>query len=145
MYLFLLFSIWGNVLPFYPTNSPKMKIFLKRKKCLDTSSFNKSVPEIMIICFTVPEIWHMTDLIVIFHFGLLFALLPLAFFILNTILSFLSTSATKWQNFKMCHTTHRCIISVFQTFLQFSMQFFNHFNFYFCFSFLVLIFFTSVK
>ena len=29
----------------------------------------------MIICCTVPEIWHMTDVIVIFHFGLFFALL----------------------------------------------------------------------
>ena len=31
----------------------------------------------MIICFTVPEIWHMTDVIVTFHFGLFFGLLPL--------------------------------------------------------------------
>ena len=30
----------------------------------------------MTICYTVPEIWHVTDVIVIFHFGLLFALLP---------------------------------------------------------------------
>ena len=30
----------------------------------------------MIICCIVPEIWHMTDVIVIFHFGLFFALLP---------------------------------------------------------------------
>ena len=30
----------------------------------------------MIICYTVPEIWHVTDVIVIFHFGLFFALLP---------------------------------------------------------------------
>ena len=29
----------------------------------------------MIICYTVPEIWHVTDVIVIFHFGLFFALL----------------------------------------------------------------------
>ena len=28
----------------------------------------------MIICYTVPEIWPMTDVIVIFHFGLYFAL-----------------------------------------------------------------------
>ena len=26
----------------------------------------------MIICYTVPEIWHMTDVIVIFHFGFFF-------------------------------------------------------------------------
>ena len=30
----------------------------------------------MITCYTVPEIWHMTDVIVIFHFRLFFALLP---------------------------------------------------------------------
>ena len=30
----------------------------------------------MIICYTLPEIWHVTDVIVIFHFGLFFALLP---------------------------------------------------------------------
>ena len=30
----------------------------------------------MIICYTVPEIWCMTNVIVIFHFGLFFALLP---------------------------------------------------------------------
>ena len=29
----------------------------------------------MIIGYTVPEIWHVIDVIVIFHFGLLFALL----------------------------------------------------------------------
>ena len=30
----------------------------------------------MIICHTVPEIRHMTDVIVIFYFGLIFTLLP---------------------------------------------------------------------
>ena len=30
----------------------------------------------MIMCYDVPEIWHVTDVIVIFHFGPLFALLP---------------------------------------------------------------------
>ena len=40
------------------------------------SSFNTSVPKIMMICFFVPEIWHLTDVIVNFHFGLLFSLLP---------------------------------------------------------------------
>ena len=32
--------------------------------------------KIMIICFTVPETWRMTDVIVIFHFGQFFALWP---------------------------------------------------------------------
>ena len=30
----------------------------------------------MIICYTVPDIWQVTYVIVIFHFGLLVALLP---------------------------------------------------------------------
>ena len=30
----------------------------------------------MIIGYTVPEMWHVTDVIVIFHFGLHFSLLP---------------------------------------------------------------------
>ena len=29
----------------------------------------------MIICYTVLEIWHVTDVIVVFHFGPFFALL----------------------------------------------------------------------
>ena len=32
------------------------------------SSSNTSVPKIIIICFTVPEIWRVTDVIAIFHF-----------------------------------------------------------------------------
>ena len=40
------------------------------------SSFYTSVPKIMIIWYIVPEIWHVTDVIVIFHFGLFFALSP---------------------------------------------------------------------
>ena len=30
----------------------------------------------MIICYTVPEIWHMVDVIVTYNFGLFFAFLP---------------------------------------------------------------------
>ena len=29
----------------------------------------------MIACYTVPEMWHVTGVIVMFHFGLFFALL----------------------------------------------------------------------
>ena len=46
------------------------------KKSLEVPSFYKSVPKIMTIWITVPDIWHTTDVIVIFHFGLFFALLP---------------------------------------------------------------------
>ena len=39
------------------------------------SSYYTTLPKIMIICYNVPEIWCVTDVIVVFHFGLLFALL----------------------------------------------------------------------
>ena len=62
-------------LPFYPPNNPKNQNFEKLKKSLDILSFYTSVPKIMIICYTVFKIWHVTDGI-IFHFGPFFALLP---------------------------------------------------------------------
>ena len=58
-----------------PPNNPENENFKKMKKCLEISSFNTGVPKVMIICFTVPEIWRVTDVIVIFHFGLFSALL----------------------------------------------------------------------
>ena len=62
----------------YPPNSLKKKIQKneKKKKCLEIPSFYTSVPKIMIICYTVPEIWYVMDVNVIFHFGLYFSLLP---------------------------------------------------------------------
>ena len=51
---------WAIFLSFYPTNE---------KKRLEIPSFNSNVPQIMIICYTVPEIWRMKDLIYIFHLG----------------------------------------------------------------------------
>ena len=57
-----------------PLNSPKNENFKKIKKKLTISSFYTSVPKIMIIRYTMPEIWHMTDVIVFFHFALFFAL-----------------------------------------------------------------------
>ena len=59
-----------------PLTTRKIKILKKWIKCLEILSFYTSVRKIMIICYTVPEIWHVTDVIVIFHFGLFFALLP---------------------------------------------------------------------
>ena len=40
---------------------------------MEISSFYTIVPTIMIIGYNVPEIWHVTDVIVIFHLGLFFA------------------------------------------------------------------------
>ena len=53
-----------------PVTPWKMKIS-KMKKPLGLSSFYTSVPKIMIICYTVPEIWRMTDVVVIFILGYL--------------------------------------------------------------------------
>ena len=66
----------GYFLPFYPPNSQKNKNVKKIKKQHEISSFYTSVPKFMIICYTVPEIWCMTDVIVIFHFELFFTLSP---------------------------------------------------------------------
>ena len=62
------FVILGLFLPFYSTKTLKMKIS-KMKKTLEKSSFYIGVPKIMIICYTVPEIWHMSDVIVVFILG----------------------------------------------------------------------------
>ena len=69
------FVILGHFLLFYHPNSPKNQNFKKLKKYLEISSFYTSVSKIMIICYTVPETWCVTDVIVIFHSELFFALL----------------------------------------------------------------------
>ena len=61
-------------LTFHLPNSPKNENIKKWKKHLEISLY-PTVPKIMIIDYTAPEIWCMTDVIVIFHFGLFFALL----------------------------------------------------------------------
>ena len=80
------FSFWAIFCPFAPKkwNLPKLaqkwkfqkNEKKKKKKHLEISSFYTSVTELMIICYTVPEIWHMTDVIVIFHFGLFLPFYP---------------------------------------------------------------------
>ena len=62
----------GYFLPFYLPKSPKNQNLERKKKA--KRSFYNSAPKIMIICCTLPEIWYMTD-VIIFHFGLFFALL----------------------------------------------------------------------
>ena len=77
----LILFILGYFLPFYPKesrnqNSPRNQNLKKKEKTLEVSSFETSVPKIMIICYTFPEIWHMMVVIVVFHFRLFFALFP---------------------------------------------------------------------
>ena len=65
-------------LPFFLQTAQKIKIWKKWKKHLEIS-FYTTVPKIMIIYYTVPEIWCVMDVIVICHFGLCFSLLPPTF------------------------------------------------------------------
>ena len=60
---------------FYSLTARKIKIWKKRKTHQEVSWFYKSVPKIMIIRYNYSEIWCVTDVIVIFHFGLFFAIL----------------------------------------------------------------------
>ena len=71
------FVILVHFLIFLHPNNLKNENFEKMPKMAGISSFYTSVTKIIIICYTVSEIWRVTDVIVIFHFGLLFALLPL--------------------------------------------------------------------
>ena len=64
------FSFYAIFCILTPLTAQKIKMKKNEKKCLEISSFYTSVPKIIIICYTVPEIWHVTDAIVIFHFGL---------------------------------------------------------------------------
>ena len=73
------FSILGHFFALLPHQlTKKLKILKKlkkkkkkkKKKHLEISSIYTSVPKIMIICHAAPEIWHMTDVIFIFHLGL---------------------------------------------------------------------------
>ena len=65
----------GYFLPFYPPNIAKNENLKIIKKPMEISSCCTSVPKIMIMCYTVPVMWCMMD-IIIFHFGLFFALSP---------------------------------------------------------------------
>ena len=69
------FSFWAIFCHFIPLTAQKIKIKKKAKKQQEISSFYICVPKIMIGWCTVPEIWCVTDVIVISHFALFFALL----------------------------------------------------------------------
>ena len=70
------FQFWAIFCPFTPLTAQKMNISKKFKKNLEMSSFYTRVPKIMIISYTILEIWHMMYVIVVFNFRQFFALLP---------------------------------------------------------------------
>ena len=63
------FCHFGQVFALLPLQHPEKLKNQKCKKILEISSFYLNVPKIMIICYTVPELWRMTDVIVIFILG----------------------------------------------------------------------------
>ena len=65
------FSFWAIFYPFTPLRAPLQK---KKKTTGDSIILHKRT-KIMTIGYTVPEIWHVTD-VIIFHYGLFFVLLP---------------------------------------------------------------------
>ena len=67
-------SFWAIFCPFTPLTTQKIKILKKWKRHLEILSFYTSVQKIMIICYTVPVIWHARNVIFIFHFWLYIAL-----------------------------------------------------------------------
>ena len=71
------FSLWAIVCPFTPLTAQKIKSLKKQKKYLEISSFYTCVPKIMIRWNMVPEIWCMTDVIVISHLGYFLPFYPL--------------------------------------------------------------------
>ena len=96
------FVILDHFFPFYLLNNLKNQNLKKWKKRLEISSFYNSVPKIMIICYTVPEIWCVTD--VVFYFSLWAIFCP-----------FYSPNKPKNQNFKKMKYTpgdmiilHKC-------------------------------------
>ena len=91
------FSLWAIFCPFTPLTAPKMKIS-KNEKTPGDIILHKCT-KIMIICYTVPEIWHMTH-VIIFHFGLFFV-------------PFYSPNSPKNENFKKLKTKKSLEMSPF--------------------------------
>ena len=90
---------------FTPSTNQKIKTLKKRKKRLEIPSFYISVPKILIICYTVPEIWHVMDVIVV---SFLANFLPFSFY---------PTSSQTNHNLKKMKNTWRYhhLTQVYQT------------------------------
>ena len=70
------FVVLDHLLPFYPLNNPENQNYKKWKKPWRLHNLTQ-ISNIMIIWYTVPEMWHLRDVIVIFHLGLFSPLLSL--------------------------------------------------------------------
>ena len=71
------FSFWIIFCPFTPFRAQKIKIKKKMKKTSGgTITLHKCTKNHDHICYTVPEIWCMTDTIVIFILGYFFPFYP---------------------------------------------------------------------
>ena len=68
------FSFWAIFCLSTSLTAQKIKTKKKGNKHLEISSFYNSVPKIIIICYAVPEIWCVMD-VIIFHIGSFFALI----------------------------------------------------------------------
>ena len=64
----IFWSFWAIFCLFTPLTTQKNQNFKKM------SSFYTILPKTMIVRFTVPDIWCVTNVIFIFHFGLFFPL-----------------------------------------------------------------------
>ena len=67
-------SFWAIFCPFTALTTPKKSKFWKNEKKTPGYIIVHKCTKIIIICYTVPEIWRVTDVIFIFHFRLFFAL-----------------------------------------------------------------------
>ena len=63
------FSFWTMFCPFTPVTASKNKNFKKMKKIPGDIIIYISAPKIMILCYTVPEIWCVTDELLFFILG----------------------------------------------------------------------------
>ena len=86
------FSFWAFFALLPPQQPENENLKTMKKKIPEISSFYTSAPKIMTICYTFPEIWHVTYAVITFHFGLF-----LYFYPPN------STISKKWKNTRSYH------------------------------------------
>ena len=70
------FDILGHFLPIHSPRNLKNENFQKMKNISEDIIILHKCTKDHVICYTVPEIRCMTDVILIFYFGLIFAILP---------------------------------------------------------------------